>query len=263
VQSPHAAQTYNLYSKGSLSVPDLTGKTAIVTGGAVRIGRALALALAGEGAQIVLHYWHSERQARETLDEIAALGTRGVAVRADLREPCDAARTVVEAAVAEFGRADVLVNNAAIFEPGTLATTTGPQWDRHFAINLKAPFFLSQAFVERLGAGRRGHIVNIADWRGTRPDPDYLAYTLTKAALVALTANLARQLGPDVQVNAIAPGAILPPHDRDESYLAERAQRLPLRRSGSTDEVARTLLFLLRSEFITGEVVHVTGGEHL
>ena len=240
----------------------LDGKVAVVTGSAVRLGKALALALAGHGAQLVIHHGSSVDAARETVVQIKALGSDAVAVQADLGQAALAA-TIIECAVTHFGRVDILVNSAAIFEPGGLADTTEANWDRHFAVNLKAPFFLSQVFAAHVGRGQRGHIVNLVDWRATRPAADHLAYTLTKAGLITLTQSLALALGPNIQVNAIAPGAILPPPGQDQDYLDRLAQTIPLRRRGSSDEVAKALLFLLDSDFVTGEVILVTGGQHL
>jgi pteridine reductase len=169
----------------------------------------------------------------------------------------------VERAVERFGRVDILVNSAAIFEPGRWYDTTDANWDRHFAVNLRAPFFLSQAFARQVATPRRGHIVSIADWRAVRPGTDHIAYTLTKAALITMTQSLALALAPNIQVNAIAPGLILPPPDEDAAYLERRAARIPADRAGSPAEVAQALIFLLRSEFVTGDVIFVTGGEHL
>ena len=158
---------------------------------------------------------------------------------------------------------DILVNGAAIFEPGNWDDTTEANWDRHFAINLKSPFFLSQAFAVHVGRERAGHIVNIADWRGVRPGTGHVAYTLTKAALIAMTKSLAQALAPNIQVNAIAPGMILPPPGQDQAYLERWAHKIPAQRVGSPEEVARALIFLLRSDFVTGELILVTGGQHL
>ncbi|MEX0700619.1 MAG: SDR family oxidoreductase [Planctomycetales bacterium] len=240
---------------------ELKGKAAIVTGGAVRLGRALAVALAEAGVDVCVHYGRSADAARETVAEIERLGPRAVAVQADLADPAVAARRVVTRAVAELGRIDLLVNSAAIFEPGTLAETTEEQWDRHFAINLKAPFFLAQAFVAALGPQSRGHIVNVADWRGLRHPPGHAAYTLAKSGLIAMTRLLAVELAPRVQVNAIAPGLILPPAGADAAFLAQLAQAVPLRRPGSPADVVAALLYLLRSDFVTGDVLEVTGGQ--
>jgi len=131
------------------------------------------------------------------------------------------------------------------------------------SINLKSPFFLSQAFARHVGRERPAHIVNIADWHGVRPGTDHVAYTLTKAALIAMTRSLALALAPNIQVNAIAPGMILPPPGKDQAYLQRWAHQIPAQRVGSPEEIARTLIFLVRSDFVTGDLIHVTGGQHL
>jgi NAD(P)-dependent dehydrogenase (short-subunit alcohol dehydrogenase family) len=239
---------------------ELNGRVAVVTGGAVRLGRAISLALAEAGTSVVLHYGRSAAAAEETCRDIEALGARAAKVQSDLRHPVEAAEQIFAAVQAAFGRADILVNSAAIFEAGTLPTTTEDQWDQHFNINLKAPFFLCRQFQQQLTASR-AHIVNIADWRAGQPTLGHLAYSLTKAGIVALTRQLALELAPRVQVNAIAPGAILPPPGAGPEYLRRVAEQIPLQRAGTPKDITDTLLFLLRSEFVTGEVVHVTGGE--
>jgi pteridine reductase len=241
---------------------EIAGKVAIVTGGAVRLGKALALALAEEGTRLVVHYGSSAGPAQATVREIQALGREALAVQADLSQSGQA-RSIVERAAAHFGRVDILVNSAAIFEPGNWDDTTEANWERHFAINLKSPFFLSQAFAAHVGRERAGHIVNIADWRGVRPGTDHVAYTLTKAALIAMTHILAQALAPNIQVNAIAPGMILPPPGKGRAFLERSAHKIPAQRIGSPEEIARALVFLLRSDFVTGELIFVTGGEHL
>jgi len=254
---------------------ELDGKVAIVTGGAVRLGKALALALAEQGTRLVIHYGSSAGPAQETVTEIKAMGSDALAVQADFSQSGQAP-SMVERAVAHFGQVDILVNSAAIFEPGKWDDTTEANWDRHFAINLKSPFFLSQAFAKHVGperarvagqshwpSARTGHIVNIADWRGVRPGIGHVAYTLTKAALIAMTKSLALALAPNIQVNAIAPGMILPPPGADQSYLERQAGQIPAQRVGSPQEIAKALLFLLRSDFVTGELIFVTGGQHL
>lgn len=241
---------------------ELDGRVAIVTGGAVRLGKALALALAQEGVRLGIHYNASAGPAEQAVAEIKSLGSDGLAVQADLSQSSQAQK-VIERTAAHFGRLDILVNSAAIFEPAGLVQTTEAIWDMHFAINLKAPFFLSQAFAAYVGKDRPAHIVNIADWRGLRPDTNYLAYSLTKAGLLSMTEGLALALAPNIQVNAIAPGAILPPPGKDQAYLDRLVQAIPVRRVGSPAEIVRALLYLLESDFVTGETVFVTGGEHL
>ncbi len=240
---------------------ELAGAVVIVTGGAVRLGKAMALGVAGAGARVVVHYGHSAEAARRTVAEIKSLGGEAMAVQADFLD-AGSARAVVGQAAERFGRVDALVNSASIYEPADVAGTTESLWDRHFAINLKAPFFLCQAFAAQLGE-RRGHIVNIADWRGTRPTASRVAYTLTKAGLIAMTQSLAQALAPNVQVNAIAPGVILPPPGEGDEYVQRLLPSIPLRRSGSPADVVEALLYLLRSDFVSGEVLYVTGGQHL
>ena len=240
----------------------LEGKVAVVNGGAVRLGRALALALAYQGVRLALHYGSSEGQAADTVSQIEAIGGEALALQADLSR-LEETRTIIPRAMQHFGQVDILVNSAAIFEQGDLSHTTEENWDRHFAINLKSPFFLSQAFAAQVGRTRQGHIVNIVDWRAFRPGTHYMAYTMTKAALVTMTQSLALAAAPNIQVNAIAPGTILPPPGQGQAYLDQRAQTIPARRPGTPAEVAKALLYLLDSEFVTGEVIFVTGGEHL
>jgi pteridine reductase len=241
---------------------ELHGKVALVTGGAVRIGKALALALAERGVRIALHYGRSARAAEETAAAIRAAGSDAEPLSADLAES-GSATGLIDRALERFGRLDILVNSAAIFLPGGVGDTSEGDWDRQFAINLKSPFFLAQAFARRHSPGRSGLIVNIADWRAFRPGPDYLAYTLTKAGIVTMTHSLAAALAPQIRVNAIAPGAILPPPGKDDAYLQRLAERIPLRRSGSPHELAKGLLYLAEADFVTGEVLFIDGGEHL
>ena len=240
----------------------LDGKVALVTGAGVRIGRALALALAERGTHVVVHYNRSEGPAREVETQIQSLGAKTLALQADLRESSSIG-PLIDHIVQQLGGLDILINSASIFERGTILDTTEENWDDHLAINLKAPFFLCQAYARQLKPEQRGHIINIADWRALRPGVAYMAYTLSKAGLVAMTKSLALALAPNVQVNAIAPGAILAPPGDDGGYFAKVATRIPARRLGSPEEIVRTVLFLLGSDFVTGELVHVTGGEHL
>lgn len=197
-----------------------------------------------------------------TVAEIQNIGGSAAAFTADLRN-ISQLDELVEQVSKRFGSVDLLVNSAATFAPTGFADTTEPLWDLQFAVNLKAPFFLSQAFARHVGADRPGQIINIADWRAVRPDPDSLAYSLTKAGIVAMTKGLALALAPNIRVNSIAPGAILPPRDRDEAYLDEMGKRTPLKRHGSPDEVVKAMLYLVTAEFVTGQIIFVDGGEHL
>jgi len=241
---------------------NLEGTVALVTGGAVRIGRALALALAGRGARVALHYGNSTEAAAMTVAAIHDLGGQAAAFQADLRDLTQVGELV--ARVAErLGPVDILVNSAATFSPADLADISESGWDEQFSVNLKAPFFLARAFAGHVGKERPGQIVNIADWRAVRPDPKSLAYSLTKAGIVAMTKGLALALAPNIRVNAIAPGAILPPPGKDESYLEQLGKQVPLQRHGGPEEVAGALLYLVTAQFVTGQVLFVDGGEHL
>ena len=240
----------------------LRGQNAIVTGGAVRLGRAMALELARAGVNVCIHYGHSSSEAEATLAELKQFRVQALAVQADFTSPVSAAWQVMQHALQHLGPVDILVNSAAIFEPATVLETTEDQWDRHFDINLKAPFFLSQQFaaqVEQAGAS----IVNIIDWRGSVPVPGHPAYTLAKAALAAQVKLLAQEFGPKIRVNGIAPGAILPAPGTSPEAFAQRALFNPLQQVGGPADIVRTLMFLLQSPFVTGEIVHISGGEQL
>ncbi|MFQ5407177.1 MAG: SDR family oxidoreductase [Anaerolineales bacterium] len=243
---------------------ELSGSVALITGAARRVGRAIALALADEGARVVIHYGGSAQAAEETVADIRARGSQAVAVQADLADPESTLR-IIPAARAAFGRVDMLVNNASIFEPASLAETTAELWDRHFDVNLKAPFLLTQTLAAQLAAdGATGKIVNIVDWRALRPGADHFAYTITKSALVAMTQSTALALAPRIQVNCVALGAILLPAGADEDYRAQLIADIPTARMGSPEEVAQTIVFLMRhGDFITGETILLDGGRHL
>jgi NAD(P)-dependent dehydrogenase (short-subunit alcohol dehydrogenase family) len=243
----------------------LAGTNGVVTGAGVRLGRALALALADAGASVCVHYAHSLDDAKQTVRMIEQRGGRAVLVQADLQQGRAACHGLVRAACEALGPIDILVNSAAIFEPASLQEVDEDHFDRHLQLNLKGPLYLSQAFAAQLSASGdgAGHIVNIADWRALKPPPGHLAYTLTKAGIVALTKMLAQELAPRVRVNAIAPGAILPPPGAGPDYEREIARRIPLGRMGGLESVTSALLFLLANDFVTGEVLCVTGGEQL
>jgi NAD(P)-dependent dehydrogenase (short-subunit alcohol dehydrogenase family) len=244
----------------SMKEESLSGKVVLITGAARRVGRLFALGCAQAGADVVLHHGHSPEQAAETRDEIRALGRRAWVVAADLAQPAEVAALITRAN--QFAPLYALVNSAAIFEPLSLSETTLPAWERHLAINLTAPFLLSQAFAAQLPEGAQGRIVNILDWRALRPGADHFPYTVSKAALAALTSSLAVALAPRITVNGLALGAVLPPADGAAS--PEVIRKIPLGRWGETQEVQEALVFLLAgAAYVTGEVVHVDGGRHL
>jgi len=241
----------------------LDHRVALVTGGARRIGRALVLALAGQGAKVFVHYLTSEAEARETVAEARALGAEAALLPADLADPGQAEDLLAEAGRQQDGPVDILVNNAAIFQSGSLASTTAADWDRHQAINLRAPLLLSQAFARALPADLPGDIINLNDIRALRPGADYLAYTGSKMGLHGLTRSLALALAPRIRVNELALGAVLSPDKAGAEYPHVRREEIPARRFGDPQEVARAILFLLASPLVTGQTLYLDGGLHL
>jgi len=240
---------------------DLSGHSALVTGAGRRLGRAFAEGLAARGAAIAVHYGGSAAGAEAVARAAGRLGRPALALQADLADPSQAT-SLVERAAAGLGGLDILVNSAAIFEPGGLLETDLAAWERHLSINLTAPFLLSQAFA-RHRAGRPGAIVNLLDWRALRPGADHFAYTVSKAALAAMTKSLAISLAPSIRVNGLALGAILPPEGepRDPEQILER---LPAGRWGTVEEAVDALLFLVGgSDFVTGAILHLDGGRQL
>ena len=237
----------------------LIGKTVLITGGARRVGHALALAVAGAGADIVLHYNHSELEAKKLGDEITGLGRQVRLLKADLENPKQI-QELIDQAHSQAGLF-ALVNNASLFESNSWDTTDLESWNRHLTVNLTAPFLLSQAFARALGPQAEGRIVNLLDWRALRPGADHLPYTVSKAGLAALTQSLAIALAPRITVNGLALGAILAP----EAGVPEKLlDHVPAGRLGTLDEVGQALVFLLSGPaYITGEILHVDGGRHL
>ena len=240
---------------------ELQGTTALVTGGARRVGRAIALGLAEAGCDLLLHYGSSHAEAAQTAAAAGARGVRVVTVAADLADP-EAARRVL-AAAGDLAPVRVLVNSAAVFPEDDLAGVTAARWDRTLAVNLRAPVLLTQAFAAALPEGLEGAVVNVTDWRTARPYREHFSYTVSKGGLDAFIRAAAEALAPRIRVNAVALGAILPPPDKGFEYLRALAREIPAGRPGGTDPVVAAVLFLLRTPFVTGEILRVDGGAHL
>jgi pteridine reductase len=240
----------------------LAGATAVVTGGAVRIGREIGRHLAQAGVNVCVHCNSSTADAEEAVEEFQAFGVQATSISANLSSPRIAAKEIFDHANQVLGKVSILVNSAAIFETGNLTSTSEKDWDRHFDINLKAPFFLTQSFADQLG-DQHGHVINIVDWRGEKPVTGHAAYTISKAGLVAQTKLLAQELGPRIKVNGIAPGAILATSGESENDFQSRAKLNPLQRTGFAADIAKAGIYLLESEFVTGEILNVTGGQQL
>lgn len=238
----------------------LTGCVAVVTGSAKRLGRAVALRLAEEGADVVVHYRSSAAEAQNAVAEIEKLGRRAKAIAADLTSVADIKRLFDEAAK-EFGRLDILVNSAANFLPSSVISTTEEVWDSSLDSNLKAPFFCAQAAAPLLRRSK-GTIINFADTGGLLGWPGYIAHSISKAGVVMLTKVLAKALAPEVRVNAIAPGTITMPGDPPE-WETDFIKLAPLRRTGAPTDIGEAVMFLVQSEFTTGQVLVVDGGRIL
>ena len=238
----------------------LEGKTILITGSARRIGRSMAIAVAAAGADVIIHHSSSDQLAEETMSQIHSMGRQAYIIKANLSD-YNQTNELVDRAWS-IGPIFAIVNNASIFEPLTISDTSIDAWNRHLAINLTAPFLLSKSFAQHIGSNQEGRIVNILDWRALRPGKDHFAYTISKAGLAALTKSLAVGLSPNVVVNGLAFGAILPPSDGGDSENI--LVNVPAKRWAEPEEVNSSLIFLLTGpSYITGEVIHLDGGRHL
>ncbi len=236
----------------------LLGQNVLITGAARRLGRQFALACAKAGANIIIHHAHSDADAQSLAAEINSLNRQAFIFRSDFSDSAST-RSLIPL-INRTTPIHHLINNAAIFEPLSLESTTLADWNTHLNINLTAPFLLSQAFAAQASAGAR--IVNILDWRALRPAADHFPYTISKSALAALTQSLAVALAPRITVNGLAFGAILPP--ADGNINTEITKSIPMGRWAESGEPEQALLFLLTGPpYITGEIIHVDGGRHL
>ena len=240
---------------------ELDGKTALVTGAGHRVGRAIALALGGRKMRVAVHYNATADGAKETVREIEKLGGAGETFGADLTRP-DQLDGLVESVVKRFGALDVLVNSAAIMLRTPLGETDAAEWDKIMALNLRAPYLLSQAAAPHL---RRAHgvIVNIADLAAFETWPGYLVHGLSKSGVVYLTRALARVLAPEIRVGAVAPGTVLLPDGWSEADAERLRGTTPLQRNGSPEDVSNAVLFILGADYFTGDTIIVDGGRHI
>lgn len=237
---------------------ELSGKTALVTGAARRLGNAISIGLAKQGVNVVIHYSRSEKEARVLKQEIASLGVKSWVVKADFMDSETCEKTIKQAHELSGG-IDILVNNASVFSMAEMNNVKLENINAALLPNAWAPFLLSRYFEKR----DHGKIVNILDTRISGYDLDHFAYYLSKRMLEVLTKTLALKLAPNVTVNGVAPGLILPPEGKDYSYLEQKKDSVPLKKYGSTQNVVETVIFLIRNDFVTGQVVFVDGGKHL
>ncbi|WP_116132497.1 SDR family oxidoreductase [Tropicimonas sp. IMCC34043] len=250
----------------------MTEKRALVTGAARRLGRAMALYLAGRGHDVVVHYHGAAAEAEEVVAEIRAMGRRAEAIQADLTREADSQSLVPAAVAALGGPLTLLVNNASIFEPDTIETGTRDSWDRHMESNLRAPVVLTQAFAAqapRAIRDRQGEalsqslVVNLIDQRVRKPTPLFMSYTLAKMALWAFTRTAAQGLAPDVRVNAIGPGPTLIAARQDEAHFARQRAACLLGRGSTAEDICAALGYFLDAPAVTGQLLCVDGGQHL
>lgn len=237
-------------------------KAVLVTGAAKRLGRAIALDLAQHGWDIGLHFNSSESEARDTATRARAQGSRVAILQADLAEENETG-ALMGRAISELGPLSALVNNASIFEPDDWASVSRTSWDRHMAINLRAPFVLSQEFARHLPQDRRGTIINIIDQRVLKPTPQFLSYSVSKAALYWLNTTLAQAMAPRIRVNAVAPGPTMINARQSETHFRRQREATLLGAGAEPGDVCEAVRYLLDSPSVTGQMIAVDGGQHL
>jgi len=237
-------------------------RAALVTGGAQRIGRAVAVALAQRGYAVAVQTRHSGAAAAALVAEIVAAGGRAAAVEADLADHAAVLR-LVPAAAAQVGPLALLVNNAAEFEPDEIGALDRARFDRHVAVNLRAPIFLADAFATQAPAEADASIVNVLDQRVFKPTPRFFSYGLAKSALFAATTTLAQALAPRIRVNAVAPGPTLPSPRQDAAAFARQSHAVPLGHGPGPQDIADAVLYLAGAASVTGVTIAVDGGQHL
>lgn len=241
---------------------NLHGKVALVTGGAKRVGKAIAHALAARGCKLIVHYKTSQTDAEATVRELQAANAEAMAVQADITQE-DEVERMVAAAVARFGRIDILINNAAVFFRTPVETLTIEEWEQVLDVNLTGTFLCAQKIGLRMREWGWGHIINIADVAGQRPWVDYIPYSVSKACVITLTQGLAMELAPQVMVNAIVPGPVLFQDDTPEAVRQREIDKTLVKRAGAPEEVAEVVVFVAESDYSTGSLFHVDGGRAL
>ncbi|MBT6727444.1 MAG: SDR family NAD(P)-dependent oxidoreductase [Deltaproteobacteria bacterium] len=241
---------------------DLNNRTVLVTGAGVRLGQAIAVSLGQQGMNVALHYHQSLEGAKETLGLIGGDFKQHGCFQADLRQVSEIELLILQIE-AQLGQIDVLINNAADFFPTPLGEVSESEWDHLISLNLKAPFFLSQLVGTAMLKRGQGKIVNIVDVAAERPWPQFLPYCASKAGLVSLTKGLAKALAPAVQVNAVAPGTMLPPPESSSFSHDLAIERSLLKKMGQPDDIAKAVTYFLENDFVTGTVLPVDGGRML
>ena len=246
-----------------MSVENLTGHVALVTGAGRRIGREIALTLARAGADVIVNYNHSKAEAEAVARQIRGLGRRSLSIRADVARPAQV-RAMFRRVEKQFGRLDILVNNAGIFFPVRWDKLSEKDWDRILGVNLKGAFYCAQAAARLMLRRKRGKIINISSLGGIQAWPSYIHYCSSKAANIMVTRCLAKALAPHIQVNSVAPGTILLPGEKITAEKRRLIRKTPLKKAGSARDIAEMVLYLAtHSDFITGQVFVVDGGKSI
>lgn len=241
---------------------ELKNRTVLVTGAGVRLGQAIAVSLGKQGMKVALHYHQSLEGAKETLELISGDSKNHGCFQADLRQVSEI-EPLIQQIEAQLGEIDVLINNAADFFPTPIGEVSESEWDHLISLNLKAPFFLSQSVGTSMLKRGHGKIVNIVDVAAERPWPQFLPYCASKAGLVSLTKGLAKALAPAVQVNAVAPGTMLPPPESNSFSQDLAIERSLLKKMGRPEDIAKAVIYFLENDFVTGTVLPVDGGRML
>lgn len=238
---------------------ELKDKVALVTGGAVRVGRAISTQLLNQGVHLYCHYHQSEKEARELKNKFSSVQL----LKGDL-STYNTAKLLIDKIISEAGQIDILINNAAIFIKTPFGSISEDVWDKHFNLNLKAGFFLSQEAGKKMNESGGGKIINIADTSGLIPWPSYIPYSITKSGVISMTKGLAKALAPNVQVNAINPGPVYLPHDFTSSQRQKAIANTLLKREGKAEDIANAVRFLIQDgDYITGTILSVDGGRSL
>ena len=241
---------------------DLSGKVALVTGGAKRVGQAIVCALAQRGCKLVVHYHTSQTEAEETVRALQSAGHQALALQADISREADVDK-MIKRALGHFGRIDVLVNNAAVFYRTPIDTVTFDDWEQIMDVNVDGAFYCAHKIGLRMKEWGWGHIINLADVAGQRPWADYVPYSVSKACVLAFSQGLAMELAPEVMVNAIIPGPVLFQDNTPQEVQQREIEKTLVKRAGTPEEVAQLVVFVAESDFSTGAVFSVDGGRGL
>ncbi len=234
----------------------------LVTGAGTRIGQHICLGLAEAGFHVIIHFNRSVAGGEQTMEQIKSLGGSAEQIQADLSDQTRTAALLDEIANTT-GPVRALINNASIFEPDEIQNLDEQQWDQHFAVNLKAPVLLTRGFASQLPKGQTGHVINLLDQRISRLNPTFFSYTLSKSALATATVTMAQSLAPHIRVNAVAPGPTLRNARQSRDDFLRQCQASLLQIGSEPEEITRSVLFLLNSKAITGQIITVDGGQHL